>query len=83
MGAQDPRGRLIPSLAWAQRLQASASLLPDALTPLYPLGPAINGASPVGGMRDGESPENNLLLPPGPSIPEAMERNPISVMRVG
>ncbi len=41
--------------------QASASLLPDALTPLSPLGPAISGASPVGGMRDGENPENNRL----------------------
>ena len=44
-------------------LQASASLLPDALTPLSPLGPAISGASPVGGMRDGENPVKNLLFP--------------------
>ena len=44
-------------------VQASASLLPDALTPLSPLGPAISGASPVGGMRDGENQENNRLCP--------------------
>ena len=38
-------------------VQASASFLPDALTPLSPPGPAISGASPVGGMRDGENSE--------------------------
>ena len=64
-------------------IQASASLLPDVLTPLYPPGPAVSGTSPVGGMRDGESPENNFFFPPGPSIPEAVDRNPVYVMRVG
>ena len=42
-------------------VQASASFLPDALTPLSPPGPAISGASPVGGMRDGENSEVCLL----------------------
>lgn len=42
-------------------VQASASFLPGALTPLSPLGPAISGSSPVGGMRDGENPAINLL----------------------
>ena len=44
-------------------VQASASLLPDALTPLSPLGPAFSGAPPVGGMRDGENPENKSFWP--------------------
>lgn len=62
-------------------VQESASLLPDALTPLSPLGPVISGASPVGGMRDGEIPEYHPLFCLGPCISETLERNRVFVMQ--